>query len=109
VVAAAIPAVDRLVLDLNRGVLLADGLERVVRPKTFALLRHLVENAERLINRDEIMHAVWPDVFVTDDSITQRIREICRALDDDQQRLVRTLPRRGYLIRPLTAAARLAA
>jgi DNA-binding response OmpR family regulator len=108
-VAAAIPAVDRFVLDLNRGVLLADGLDRAVRAKTFALLLHLVENAERLIDRDEITHAIWPDVFVADDSITQCIREFRRALDDDEQRLVRTLPRRGYSIRPLTGPARLAA
>jgi hypothetical protein len=38
-VAAAIPEVDRFVLDLNRGVLLTDGLERAVRAKTFAPLR----------------------------------------------------------------------
>lgn len=44
------------------------------------------------------MQAVWPDVYVTDDSIAQCIREIRRALDDDQQRLLRTLPRRGYLL-----------
>lgn len=69
-----------------------------MRAKTFALLRHLVENAERLIDRNEIMQAVWPDVYVTDDSIAQCIREIRRALDDDQQRLLRTLPRRGYLL-----------
>lgn len=88
---------DRFVLDLVRGALLADGAERALRPKSFALLRHLVANAERLIGRDEIMQAVWPGVFVTDDSIGQCIKEIRRALDDDQQRLLRTLPRRGYL------------
>jgi TolB-like protein len=74
-----------------------DGIERAVRAKTFALPRLFVENPERIIDRDEIMRAVWPDVFVTDDSIAQCIREIRRALDDDQQRLLRTLPRRGYL------------
>jgi hypothetical protein len=45
-----------------------DGIERAVRAKTFALPRLFVENPERLIDRDEIMRAVWPDVFVTDDS-----------------------------------------
>lgn len=88
---------DRFVLDLARGALLADGAECALRPKCFALLRCLVENAGRLVGRDEIMQAVWPGVFVTDDSIAQCIREIRRALGDDEQRLLRTLPRRGYL------------
>ena len=38
-----------------------------LRPKSFALLRLLVENAGRLLDRDAIMAAVWPDVMVTDD------------------------------------------
>ncbi len=88
---------DRFVLDLGRGALLADGVECPLRPKAFALLKHFVENAGRLIGRDEIMQAVWPGVFVTDDSIARCVMEIRRALGDEQQRLVRTLPRRGFL------------
>jgi TolB-like protein len=89
---------DRFVLHLERGALLADGVECSLRPKSFALLRHFVENPGRLIDRDEIMHAVWPDVFVSDDSIAQCVRDIRRALGDDAQQLLRTLPRRGYLL-----------
>src|SRR6516165_11482437 len=93
---------DRFVLDLQRGVLLADDAECTLRPKSFALLRLFVENAGRLIDRDEILHAVWPGVFVTDDSIAQCVRDIRRALGDNDQRLLRTLPRRGYrFIRPV--------
>jgi adenylate cyclase len=84
-------------LDLQRGALLADGAECALRPKSFALLRHFVENSGRLIDRDEIMHAVWPGVFVTDDSVAQCVRDIRRALRDSEQRLLRTMPRRGYL------------
>jgi adenylate cyclase len=95
--AATVYQFDRFVLDLSRGVLSADGTECALRSKSFALLRLFVENAGRLIDRDEIMQAVWPGVFVTDDSIAQCISEIRRVLDDHQQRLLRTLPRRGYL------------
>jgi TolB-like protein len=84
------------VLDVGRGVLLVDGEERALRPKSFAFLRHLVENGGRLVNRDEIMQAVWPGIFVTDDSISQCIREIRRALNDEAQVLLRTVQRRGY-------------
>ena len=89
---------DGFTLDLVRGALLAaSGTEIALRPKAFALLRQLVENAGRLIDRDEIMAAVWPGVTVTDDSITQVIKEIRRALGDAEQRLLRTVPRRGVL------------
>ena len=60
---------DRFTLDLGRGALLgSDGAEFPLRPKSFALLRLFVENAGRLLDRDTIMAAVWPDLFVTDDS-----------------------------------------
>jgi adenylate cyclase len=87
----------RSTLDVQRGVLLVDGAERRLRPKSFALLRFLVQNGGRLVSRDEIMRAVWPDVVVTDDSIAQCVKEIRRAIDDPDSRLLRTLPRRGYL------------
>jgi len=59
---------DRFILDLARGALLAPaGTELPLRPKSFALLQLLVESAGGLLDRDTIMQAVWPDVFVTDD------------------------------------------
>ena len=90
---------DGFVLDPGRGVLRAeDGGELALRPKAFALLRHMVEHAGRLVDRDELMQAVWPGVFVSDDSIAQCVKEIRRALGDHEQRILRTLPRRGYLL-----------
>ena len=89
---------DRFTLDLARGALLTSGgAELPLRPKSFALLQLLVENAGRLLDRDAIMGAVWPDVFVIDESISQCVRDIRRALGDEAQRLLRTVPRRGYL------------
>lgn len=94
----------RFVLDLRRGALLADGAERPLRPKSFALLRHLAERTDQLVGRDEIMEAVWPGTYVTEDSITQCIRDIRRALGDEAAHLLRTLPRRGYLLAAEAAA-----
>ena len=63
---------DRFTLDLARGAVLGpDGAEVPLRPRSLALLRLLVENPGRVVNRDAIMAAVWPDVVVTDESITQ--------------------------------------
>src|SRR5690348_11415986 len=90
---------DRFTLNLAHGVLrAADGTERPLRPKSFALLQLFVENAGQLLDRDSIMAAVWPDVFVTDDSITQCVGEIRRALGGEAAALLRTLPKRGYLL-----------
>jgi len=85
-------------LDLERGALLAtDGEELPLRPRSFALLCLLVENTGRLLSRDAIMEALWPNVFVIDDNVTQCVRDVRRALGADGQRMLRTLPRRGYL------------
>ncbi|MFO1074460.1 MAG: winged helix-turn-helix domain-containing protein [Geminicoccaceae bacterium] len=86
-------------LDLARGALLgADGVAIPLRPKSFALLRLLVEQAGRLLERDTIMAAVWPDVVVGDESITQCVRDIRKALGDEAQALLQTVPKRGYLL-----------
>src|ERR1700722_4359460 len=93
----AIYRFDRFMLGLDRGLLLGDGgVELALRPKAFAMLRHFIENAGRLIDRDELMRAVWLDVIVSDDSIAQCIAEIRRALGAGGQRLLRTVQRRGY-------------
>ena len=88
---------DQFTLDLDRGALLGSkGEELALRPKSFLMLQYFVENADRLIDRDELMHAVWPDVIVSDDSIAQCIGEIRRVLGGDGQRYLRTVQRRGY-------------
>ena len=87
---------DRYVLDLGRGCLLLDGSEIDLRPKTFAVLQYLIENSGRLVSKDELFAAVWPNLAVTDDALVQSIGELRRALGDDGPRLIRTIPRRGY-------------
>jgi TolB-like protein/DNA-binding winged helix-turn-helix (wHTH) protein/Tfp pilus assembly protein PilF len=84
------------VLDLERGCLLAGGVEVALRPKTFDLLRYLISNPSRLVSKDELLAAVWPDVLVSDDSVVQCITELRRALGDHDQRLIKTVQRRGY-------------
>ena len=87
---------DRYVLDLDRGCLLLDGSEIALRPKTFAVLRYLVENSGRLVSKDDLFAAVWRNLAVTDDALVQSIGELRRALADDGTRLIKTIPRRGY-------------
>jgi TolB-like protein/DNA-binding winged helix-turn-helix (wHTH) protein/cytochrome c-type biogenesis protein CcmH/NrfG len=87
---------DRYVLDLERGCLLLDGSEIALRPKTFAVLLYLVENAGRLVSKEAIFAAVWPNLAITDDVLVQSVGELRRALGEDGARLIRTIPRRGY-------------
>jgi DNA-binding winged helix-turn-helix (wHTH) protein len=91
---------DRYVLDFDRGCLFLGGAEITLRPKTFAILRHLVENAGRLVPKEELFAAVWPNLAITDDVLVQSIGELRRALGDDGPRLIRTIPRRGYRFEP---------
>ncbi len=86
----------RYVLDQRRGVLLLDGREVVLRPKTFAVLCFLVQHPDRLISKEELLAAVWPNLVVTDDTLVQSIGELRRALGDTGTRLIVTVPRRGY-------------
>src|SRR5438477_3754765 len=88
------------VLDLRRGCLLLDGAELALRPKTFAVLCYLAGNSGRLISKDELFAAVWPNLAITDDALVQSIGELRRALKDDGPRLIKTVPRRGYRFEP---------
>jgi len=87
---------DRYVLDLHSGCLLLDGNEIALRPKTFAVLTYLVQNVGRLVSKDDLFAAVWPNLAITDDVLVQSIGELRRALGDDGPRLIKTVPRRGY-------------
>jgi TolB-like protein/DNA-binding winged helix-turn-helix (wHTH) protein len=95
---------DRYVLDLKRGHLLLDDTEITLRPKTFAVLRFLLENPGRLVSKDELFAAVWPNISVTDDVLVQSVGELRRALADDGQRLIKTIPRRGYRFESFVSA-----
>lgn len=85
-------------LDLERAELRAIGGEAIkLRPKTFALLHLFSTNANRLLTKQELMSAIWPNVHVGEDSLFQCIREIRTALGDNDRQIVKSLSGRGYL------------
>jgi DNA-binding winged helix-turn-helix (wHTH) protein len=67
-------------------------------PKYFELLLLLVERRDEALDRRVLFDAVWPDVVVSDGALTQAIRTLRRALDDDPRapRYIRTVSRHGY-------------
>src|ERR1700733_2685715 len=85
-------------LDLTRGCLRSGDQEVALRPKAFEVLIYLARNAGRLIPKEELFEAVWPNVIVSDDSIAQCIRELRDKLGDNNHSLIKTVSRRGYLL-----------
>jgi formylglycine-generating enzyme required for sulfatase activity len=91
-------------LDLTRGCLRSGDQEVALRPKAFEVLRYLAQNAGRLIPKQELYEAVWPNVIVSDDSIAQCIRELRDKLGDNDHSLIKTVSRRGYLLDAVVSA-----
>ncbi len=86
-------------LDVSSRVLWRDGVGAVPLPsRAFDALVYLVDHRDRLVRKNELIDAVWPDVVVTDDSLIHAISVLRRALADDPSKAhyVQTVPRRGY-------------
>jgi len=80
--------------------------ELSLEPKSFRLLEFLIENRDRVVEKEEIFRVVWNETNVTDNALTRTIAQIRKALDDDprQPRFIETLPTVGYrFIGKLTA------
>jgi TolB-like protein len=87
------------VLDEGLGSLVApDGTRTALRRKTFELLRLMLGRPDQVVSRDDILDAVWPGVFVTDDSITQCVAEIRKAMGPRGAALLKTIRGRGYAL-----------
>jgi formylglycine-generating enzyme required for sulfatase activity len=89
---------DRFALDLTRGYARVGDQDIALRPKAFEVLCYLARNAGRLVPKQELYDAVWPNVTVSDDSIAQCIRELRAKLGDSDHSLIKTVSRRGYLL-----------
>ena len=67
-------------------------------PKVLDLLFLLVSRPSSLVTKEDILQALWPDVAVTDNAITQVVSDLRQALGDSssEPKYVQTVPRRGY-------------
>jgi TolB-like protein len=84
-------------LDPDRGLLREDGSTVQLRAKSLDVLLFLAANAGRVVSKDELLESVWNGMAISEDSLTQCIHDVRRALGDSTQELIRTVPRRGYL------------
>ena len=75
-----------------------DGIPLPLAPKAFELLVYLVQNSGRLLMKEELLRAVWPDSFVEEANLTVAISTIRKALAEKEGglRYVETVPTKGY-------------
>jgi DNA-binding winged helix-turn-helix (wHTH) protein/Tfp pilus assembly protein PilF len=85
-------------LDLAEKALSKDGKFVALTPKAFDTLLILIEKGGRLVEKEELMKQLWPDTFVEENSLSQNIYLVRKALGEESQgaRYIETVPRRGY-------------
>jgi adenylate cyclase len=83
-------------LDFARSSLRVGDRNVQLRPKAVEVLHYLVENAGRLVTKEELIQAIWPNVTVTDEVLTHCVSEVRQAIGDSEQTIIVTVPRRGY-------------
>lgn len=87
-----------LVVDLLSERLLRDGEPVALRPKTWTVLRHLMEHPGALVSREDLLAAAWPGSVISEGILNKSIGELRGALGDDRDspRFIETVPRRGF-------------
>ncbi|MGH7963731.1 MAG: winged helix-turn-helix domain-containing protein [Candidatus Binatia bacterium] len=87
-----------LVLDVANGQVWRDKQRLELPPKAVAVLRYLIEHADRVVSKEELFTAVWPDVVVSEWALTTCLRRLRRVLGERAQtpHYIETVARRGY-------------
>lgn len=107
--APQIISLGTVTLDLAQGRLCGRQGDIALRAKSFGLLAYLARHQGRVITKDELLAAVWPGLIVTDESLTQCVHDVRRALGSEGAVLLRTVPRRGYVLdKPATGVVAVA-
>ncbi len=88
---------EDFVLDPDRRELRRRDAVIAIQPRVFDLLEYLIANRDRVVSKDDILKAVWGGRIVSESALTTRVNATRTAIGDDgdQQRLIRTLPRKG--------------
>jgi TolB-like protein/DNA-binding winged helix-turn-helix (wHTH) protein/Tfp pilus assembly protein PilF len=86
---------DEFEVDPSKRAFLRSGTPVLISPKAFEVLLHLVANPGRVVTKEELLHAVWPDSFVEESNLAQHVSWLRKALVDKSNYIV-TVPGRGY-------------
>jgi adenylate cyclase len=89
---------DEFALDTDRRELHRGADVVSIAPQVFDLLDYLIRNRQRVVSKDDIINAVWNGRSVSDAALTTRLNVARSAIGDsgEQQRLIKTLPRKGF-------------
>src|SRR5262245_50965362 len=93
-------------------VVMKEGQPVAIEPKTFDVLRFLIEHRDRVVMKEELLDVVWRDTFVTPNVLTRAIAQLRKAIGDDarESRYIETIATRGYrFIAPVAEASTAAA
>lgn len=88
---------DDFVLDLRRRELRRGATSIAIEPQVFDLLEYVIRHRERVVSRDELMGSIWGGRIVSESALNTRLSAVRSAISDSgtEQRLIRTLPRKG--------------
>jgi len=85
-------------IDKLNHTLLRDGKAVPLKPKVFDTLLLLVENRDRVLDKDELISCLWPDTVVEESNLSQNIYLLRKVLGEGANGdvYISTLPKRGY-------------
>ena len=85
-------------LDPGECLLILDGKSVSLAPKAFEVLLVLVENAGRLVDKDDLMKRLWPGTFVEEANVAKHVSLLRRILSEatNGREYIETVPKRGY-------------
>lgn len=85
-------------IDCARFCAIRNGRIEKITPRAFEVLLYLIENRDRVIEKQELFDQIWKVSFVSDNALTRMIKEIRQVLGDDADapRYIETVHRRGY-------------
>ena len=90
---------DDYEMDIGRFELRRRGTRIPTEPQVFDVLSYLVQHRSRLVPKEELLDEIWGDRFVSESTLTSRIKAARQATGDDgeAQRVIRTVRGRGYM------------
>jgi len=88
---------EKYALDLDRRELRSGATAVAMEPQVFDLLVHLIRHREHVVSRDQLIESIWGGRIVSESTLSTRINAVRNAIGDSgtEQRLIRTLPRKG--------------
>ena len=85
-------------VDMLRAEIRRAGEAVPLRRKSFDVLVYLLQRPRRVVTKAELLDAVWGDRIVTEGSLKHCLMEVRAAIGDHEHKLIRTVPRRGYIL-----------